>query len=635
MAIKNHPLKGFAAGLLALVFWLPLHLLAAAAPALEPVTRDWLATNYTKLDFAIPMRDGVTLFTLVYAPKDDSARWPIWLVRTPYNAGPHGPQNFPDPKGPLKYYAREHFIFVVQDVRGRYSSGGVYVDNRPLKNAATRPADTDESTDAWDTIDWLVKHLPNHNGRVGLSGISDPGFFALCGAVNSHPALKAVSPQAPATDPFMGDDFHHNGALFLPHAFGFYESMGRTAKSFTNGAWVPFIPDTHDGYDFYLRLGPIANLDARYLHGRNEYWNDLMAHGTYDAFYQARDPGPRLRNIHAALLTVGGWFDAEDSYGPLNVWHRVAPQNSGVVNHLVMGPWSHGAWSQADTSHFGPLEFGSNPAAYFRQNLEFPFFNHYLKDAPDPGLPTACVFLTGANQWQSFSAWPPTNAAIRSLYPQAGGHLSFTPPESASTAFDEYVSDPANPVPYYSRTNFGMAAEYMVDDQRAVAQRPDVLVYQTDPLSGDLTLAGPVTARLDVSTTGTDSDWIVKLIDVYPADAPNPNPNPRGFIMGGYQLLVRGEPMRGKFRQSFSTPVPFTPGAVTPVTWIMPDIGHTFRRGHRVMIQVQSSWFPLVDRNPQTFCDIYHAQAADFHAATQRVYHAPYAASCVEVRVLP
>ncbi len=613
---------------------LSLSLLATPAPAqttngLEPVTKAWLAAHYTKAEYQIPMRDGVTLFTLVYSPRDESAPWPLWLVRTPYNAGPHGPNNFPNPGGPLKYYARDRFIFVIQDVRGRCASGGTYVDTRPLRARHDTPADTDESTDAWDTIDWLVKHVANNNGRVGLSGISDPGFFALCGAVNSHPALKCVSPQAPATDSFMGDDFHHNGAFFLPHAFGFYSSFGRKAvKTIDYG--------TPDGYDFYLKLGPIANLDARYLQGQNEFWNDLMQHGTYDDFYQARDPGPRLQNIHAALLTVGGWFDAEDLYGPLHVWRCVAKQDPLTVSRLVMGPWSHGAWSQADTSQFGPLDFQSNPAAFFRQKLELPFFQHYLKDAPDPVLPKASVFETGANRWRTFTAWPPTNAVSQSLYLQPGGGLAFQPPAAASAPpFDQYLSDPARPVPFCSHITLGMNYEYMVDDQRFAAARPDVLVYETEPLATNLTLAGPITARLQVATTGTDADWIVKVIDVYPGDYPNPEPNPRGYVLGGYQQLVRGEPMRGKFRNSFTHPEPFVPGQVTPVSWVMPDVFHTFRPGHRLMIQIQSTWFPLVDRNPQTFGDIYHARAQDFQAATQRIYHSPQFASAVQLSILP
>jgi putative CocE/NonD family hydrolase len=473
--------------------------------------------------------------------------------------------------------------------------------------------------------------VANNNGRVGLSGISDPGFYAACAAVNNHPALKAVSPQAPCTDSFIGDDFHHNGAFFLPHAFGFYSSFGKIAvKSIDYG--------TPDGYQFYLQLGPIANLDARYFKGQNEFWNDLMTHGTRDEYFQARDPGPGLKNIHVPMLTVGGWFDAEDLYGALHVYRAVQSQDPGIVNQLVMGPWSHGAWSREDTRHFGALDFASNPSAFFRQNIELPFFNHYLKGTPDPGLPKAWMFETGANRWRAFTAWPPTNVVSQTLYFQPAGKLAFVAPppvDTTDSGFDEYISDPAKPVPYYSHIALGMAAGYMADDQRFAATRPDVLVYQTEPLASDVTLAGPLTARLKVSTSGTDSDWIVKLIDVYPGDFPNPVPNPGGVVMGGYQQLVRGEPMRGKFRNSFEKPEPFTPGEVTPVNWVMPDIFHTFRRGHRIMIQVQSTWFPLMDRNPQTFCDIYHATAADFQKATERVYHSPEEASGLEVSVLP
>jgi putative CocE/NonD family hydrolase len=602
-----------------------------AAEPLAPVDKAWLEANYIKEEFQISMRDGIKLFTIVYEPKDASVAWPIWMVRTAYGAGPRGTNVFPNPGGPRKYYAREKFIFVLQDVRGRHGSEGSYVDTRPLRTDPSGPGETDESTDAWDTIDWLVKHIANNNGRVGVSGISDPGFYAGCAAVNNHPALKAVSPQAPVTDSFVGDDFHHNGAFFLPHAFGFYSSFGRKAVADIDYG-------TPDGYEFYLQLGPLANLDARYFKGRNEFWNDLMQHGTRDEFYQARDPAPRLKNIHAAMLTVGGWFDAEDLYGALRVYRAVQRQDPGIVNQLVMGPWSHGAWSAEDTRHFGALDFGSNPAEFFRQNIELPFFKHYLKDAPATGLPKAYMFETGANRWRAFTAWPPTNAVPRTLCFQPGGRLAFTAPtagDAVDGGFDEYISDPARPVPYYSRIALGMAAGYMADDQRFAATRPDVLVYQTEPLATEVTLAGPVSARLRVSTSGTDSDWIVKLIDVYPSDFPEPEPNPRGLVMGGYQQLVRGEPMRGKFRRSFEKPEPFTPGEVTPVNWVMPDIFHTFRRGHRIMVQVQSTWFPLVDRNPQTFCDIYHAKAEDFRKATERVYHSAAAPSKVDVSVLP
>jgi len=597
------------------------------------VSQAYLEEHYTKYECQIPMRDGVELFAAVYAPKDDSQPYPILLTRTPYSARPYGEDLDPDPNGPMQHYAKEKFIFVLEDVRGRNGSKGVFVHMRPQKDRYSGPKDIDESTDAYDTIDWLVKNVPNNNGRVGMMGISYPGFYTAAGVINSHPALKCASPQAPITDWFMGDDFHHNGAFYLPHAFGFLAGFGQKLDDPLRELPKPFDYKTPDGYEFYLNLGPLANADRKYFHGKIEFWDDLMDHGAYDEFWQARNLRPHLKNVHAAVMTVGGWYDAEDLFGALNVYREVERNNPGIFNLLVMGPWFHGGWSRSAGDHLGDVSFHAKTAEFYQQNIELPFLKHFLKGDAKFDLPKAYVFETGTDQWRRYDAWPPKNAREKILYFHADGKLSFDLPGNEASQFDEYVSDPAKPVPYIPNIAIGMTREHMIADQRFASSRPDVLVYETEVLEQDITIAGPIKAHLQVSTTGTDSDFVVKLIDVYSGDYPNPNPNPDGVEMGGYQQLVRGEVFRGKFRNSFSNPEPFVPGRVAKLEWMMPDVNHTFRRGHRVMVQVQSSWFPLVDRNPQTFCDIYHARAEDFHKATERVYHSPEDSSWVSVEI--
>ena len=602
------------------------------AEMLEPIDKAWLEANYTKSEYRIPMRDGVKLCTAVFAPKDLANNYPIWLTRTPYGVGPYGAEAYPDPKDAMRYYARAKFIFALQDVRGRYESEGEFAQVRPLKSAQSSKADTDESTDTWDTIDWLLKNVAHNTGRVGLSGISYPGFYAICGAVNTHPALKAISPQAPVADWFLGDDYHDHGALSLSKAFN--SSICLMPLKPTREKPPTFHIGSHDGYHFYLNLGSLAEPNNPSFRHHPGFWNDMLAHGTYDDFWKARNPCVHLTNVHAAVLTVGGWFDAEDLFGALQTYRHLERQNPGLFNVLAMGPWVHGGWHSGDGSKLGAINFGSKTSEYFRQNIEFPFFNHFLKGGGDSDLPEASVFETGANQWRRFDSWPPKSAVPKTLYFRAEGRLAFDPPAERRDALDEYISDPARPVPSSQTISLGTPREQMVDDQRFAATRPDVLVYQTEPLAEDLTIAGPVTPDLNVSTTGTDSDWIVKLIDVYPENYPNPDPNPTGVEMGGYQQLLRGGPMRGKFRNSFEKPEPFKPGKVTRVTWEIPDIFHTFRRGHRIMVQVQSTWFPLIDRNPQTFCDIYHAKAGDFKKATQRVYRTSGTPSGIRIGVL-
>ncbi|MCC6821094.1 MAG: CocE/NonD family hydrolase [Verrucomicrobia subdivision 3 bacterium] len=594
----------------------------------------WLAEHYTKYEHRIPMRDGVRLFTRVYVPKDDSQTWPILLTRTPYALKPYGADNYNDPNGSFAMLARDKFILVTQDVRGRYASEGTYVHVRPF-NPGKGPRDTDESTDAWDTIDWLVKNVPNNNGKVGMFGISYPGFYTSMGMIDTHPALKAASPQAPIADWFMGDDLHHNGAFFLSQNFGFIYSFERKSDDPLHDGGRSFVFNNPDGYDFFLRMGPLANSDTALLKRALPAWTEFLAHPNYDAFWQARNIRPHLKNIHCAVMTVGGWFDGEDLFGALETYRWAERQNPGITNLLVMGPWAHGDWGRKDGDKLGNLKFHAKTAAFYREHIELPFFRQFLKGDTNNPLPEAIVFMTGLNQWRRFDAWPPRTVRDQTLFFHPSGNLAFAPPTDGAAPFDEYVSDPAKPVPFTLEVTTGYPRGYPVHDQRFAASRPDVLVYETEPLEEDLTFAGPLHVKLYVTTTGTDADWVVKLMDVYDADFPNPDPNPAYVVMGGYQQLVRGDVMRSRFRNSFETPEALVPGQVTKIEFTMPDVCHTFRRGHRVMVHVQSSWFPLVDRNPQTFVNIATATPEDFRKATQRVYHTRTAASALTVSVLP
>ena len=598
---------------------------------------EFIKSHYTKYEFQIPMRDGKRLFTSVYLPKDASQKYPIMLSRTPYSVSPYGVENYKTALGPSEKFARDLFIFVYQDVRGRYLSEGDFVNMTPHRDVKRGPQDTDESTDTYDTIEWLTHHVPN-NGNVGMWGISYPGFYTSAGIIDAHPALKAASPQAPIADWFIGDDFHHNGTLYLPHMFRFFSSFGhpRPVPTLPPSAAPPTSALTQqDGYSFFLGLGPLSAVNEKFFKNDVPFWTEMTQHSTYDEFWQARDLRRHLKNIKPAVMTVGGWFDAEDLFGALNTYREIENNSPGANNMLVMGPWFHGGWARSDGDSLGRVQFGSKTAVFYRDEIEFPFFNHWLKGKDDPKLPEAFVFETGTNQWRKEDAWPPKDAQQKMLYLQADGRLGFDAPREPGAPFDEYVSDPAKPVPYIGGQAPGMTREHMVEDQRFAATRTDVLTYQTEVLDADVTLAGPLTASLFVSTSGTDSDWVVKLIDVYPEDYPDPDPNPSGVHMGGYQQLVRGEAMRGKFRNSFSKPEPFTPGKREKVEWVMPDIDHAFRRGHRIMVQVQSSWFPLVDRNPQKFVDIYNARLTDFVKATERVYRGAGALSGLKVNVRP
>ncbi len=596
---------------------------------------------YTKYEYRIPMRDGKRLFTSVYVPKDASQKWPVLMNRTPYSVAPYGEDLYKEDLGPNKELAKDKYIFVYQDVRGRNMSEGEFVNMTPHKAVKRGPQDIDESTDTYDTIDWLVKNLPNNNGKVCTYGISYPGFYTAAGMIDAHPAHVCASPQAPITDWFTGDDFHRNGALYLPHAFNFLSAFGkpRPEPTVPPKDRVRFDHGTPDGYKFFLQLGPLFNANEKYFKNTVSFWNDMMRHDTYDEFWQSRNLRPHLKGIKPAVMTVGGWFDTENLYGALQVFGNVGKLSGSTTNLLVMGPWRHGQWARDDGSNLGYIHFDAKTSKDYAKNIETPFFAHYLKGKGDGKFPKAQVFETGRNQWRQFSSWPPEGAREKSLYFLANGKLGWEAPSVAAGA-DEYTSDPAKPVPATSDIAIGMTREHMVDDQRFAASRPDVLVYQTDVLEEDVTLAGPVMNSLFVSITGTDADFIVKLIDVMPdslpvADYDGSKPETRRPPMAGYQMLVRGEVFRGKFRNSFAKPEAFVPGQISKVEYGMNDIFHTFRRGHRIMIQVQSTWFPLVDRNPQKFMNINEAKETDFQKAMIRVFRQTGASSRVGVRVLP
>ncbi len=629
----------------------PLMVTKMAAQAKPDEPEFDVKAHYTKYEYRIPMRDGVHLFTAVYVPKDTSQTYPFLINRTPYDVGPYGEDQYRKRLGPTPEFDKAGYIFVMQDVRGRWMSEGTFVEMRPHIDNKKSKQDVDDSSDLYDTIDWLLKNVPGNNGNAGIWGISYPGFFTSASIIDSHPALKAASPEAPMTNLFMGDDAYHGGSFMLAANFGFYAFFKPQENPLLPPKnHVDFDFGTQSGYDFYLKAGPISNL-SKYLAGRSALFDDQLNHDTFDDYWKARDLAPHMKNIHCAVLTVGGWFDAEDLQGPFSTFHAIDKYNSGIFNALVVGPWVHGGWYRYDGEHLGHVEFDSNTGDYYRKKILFPFFEQYLKGAGDAKLPKAYVFETGTNVWRQYSDWPPKEAQKKTLYFHADGGLSFDPPSDppagSSREFDEYVSDPAHPVPFTTYTDDEVPQVYMDEDQRFTDSRTDVLTYESPVLQDDVTIAGPITPHLFVSTSGSDSDFDVKLIDVYPEDYPESKldgpeeergkrtdvETPR-FVMAGYQQLVRGEPFRGKFRHSFEEPEPFTPGKVEAIDFHMQDVNHTFRRGHRIMVQVQSSWFPLTDRNPQTFVNIPYAKPADFVKATERVYHSKDQASGIVVGVV-
>jgi len=595
-----------------------------------------IRARYTKYEFRISMRDGAKLFTAVYVPKDASPvrTYPFLIERTPYSVAPYGTDNYPKRLGPAASFVADGFIFVYQDVRGRFQSDGTFIEVTPHKDVKNGAKDVDESTDTYDTIEWLLKNIPNNNDKAGIYGISYPGFYVAAGMPDSHPALKACSPQAPVTDLYMGDDAYHNGAFMLEANFEFYTFFKpRVGLEYPPKQFENFDYGTTDGYDFFLAMGPLSNVKKLYLKDTNFYWDDQVQHPNYDEFWKSRNISEHMKNVHCAVMAVGGLFDAEDLQGPYKIFHSVAAMNPNTPDHLVEGPWVHGGWAFTKGDHLGPVDFAGDNSTYFNDQVLLPFFQQYLKNAPDAKLPTALVFETGTNVWRRYDSWPPKGTHAKTLYFHAGGKLAFEAVKENS-GYDEYISDPNKPVPFVEMQTNTVPRTYMDADQRFAAKRPDVLVYQTDPLEEDLTVAGSVSPRLWVSSSGTDSDFDVKLIDVYPMNYPDPDPNPQNVHMGGYEEMVRGEPFRGKFRNSFEKPEPLEPNKPTQINFDLPSINHTFRRGHRIIVQIQSTWFPLVDRNPQKFMNIPAAKAEDFQKATERVYRGGEHASAIVLPVL-
>ena len=582
----------------------------------------WFADNYNKKEVYITMRDGVKLFTAIYTPKDAGEKHPILMSRTPYSCAPYGEKNYAAIYNGYKIsYVKDNYIFVSQDVRGRYMSYGEFEDVRPfIKNKTGKQ--TDEASDTYDTIDWLVKNVANNNGNVGVFGTSYPGFYSTEAALSGHPALKAVSPQAPVTDWFIGDDFHHKGAFFAMDGFSFYPTFGKPHPAPTQNYGSGYNKTIKDNYKFYLEAGPVKNLE-RMIGDSIKFWHEMYQHPNYDAWWQARNARNGIYNVKPAMLWVGGLFDAEDCWGAWNSYKACETQSPQTNSKIVMGPWYHGQWSR-EGSYLGNVRFGSNTSDYYQQQIEIPFFNYYLRGKGSVSdIAEANIFMTGENQWHKFSQWPPQNVQPTSLYISADKKLSFSKPSNDSVAYT-YSSDPAHPVPYTEDVHDRRTREYMTDDQRFAERRPDVLTFTMD-VDNDLTVAGPVIADLLASISTTDADFVVKLIDVFPdtfnySGASYEVNNKENYPMGGYEMLVRGEIMRGKFRESFSAPVAFVPNKKTEVKFELPDVAHTFKKGHKLMIQIQSTWFPLVDRNPQQFLNIYEADAKDFIKSDISIY---------------
>jgi len=579
---------------------------AACGNHVEAPARKLTLADYEKLEYRIPMRDGVKLYTAVYLPKDRSEKRPIMLERTPYSSGPYGANAIPRGFGGSEKFVENGYIFVSQDVRGRFMSEGKFVEIRPLLAKPGGAEDIDEATDAWDTVDYLVKNVPNNNGRVGVWGVSYPGFYAACALVNTHPAVKAVSPQAPVSEWFLGDDVHHNGAFFLQDNFDFYFGFGYDMDTpAPRHPQIEHYGNRPDAYKFFLELGSAINADAKYYRGKFPFWNDICNHPAMDEFWQARSTPSHLKNVKCAVLTVGGLFDAENLYGGWSVYKHVEKQNPGIKSNLIVGPWSHGGWGGSGESLNG-MSFGQRTGPYFTEEVEFPFFDAHLRGDGKWEFPEARVFNTGANQWRSFTEWPPKDLKPYALYLQKDLGLADKEPTASGT--DSYESDPANPVPYQPGVIRRRSSGYMNADQRFLADRKDVLRYQTAELTEDITLGGPVVADLFVKTTGSDADFIAKVIDVEP---------------DGTERLIRWEVMRGQFIDSFSQPRALKPGQVEHIKWTMPDMLHTFKRGHRIMVQIHSSWFPLIDRNPQTFTNIYKAKPEDYKKSMIEIQHGP------------
>lgn len=582
---------------------------------------DYVKKNFTKIDTTITMRDGIKLYTIIYIPKGNSVKYPFLMERTPYSVAPYGEKNYAGSLGPNTNLMHGKYIFVYQDVRGRYMSEGFNLEVTPYIPNKKNNKEVDESSDTYDTVDWLIKNIKNNNGRVGLYGISYPGFYATASLPGAHPAIKAVSPQAPVTDEFIGDDANHNGAFFLLDNFSFMNYYGKERSGpVKDYGSLMFNVKINDTYNFFLKLGPIKNTQSsQYFDHKSYIWNEYLEHDTYDDYWQKRNIRQYLKNIKIPTLVVGGWFDAEDLFGALHTYEAIEKQSPVNKNYLVMGPWTHGAWSENNWDKFGTYDFQSNTNKYYKDSLETTFFNYFLKDKGDFTASKATVFETGTNEWKHFASWPPANITETNYYFNADKKLS-ADINQIKNGNEEYVNDPANPVSYTGKIQGRRNNEYMVEDQRFAALRNDVLVYETTVLDHDVTIAGKILADLFVSISTTDADFVVKLIDVVPASEIHQS-NPKYTTTRDFQRLIRAEIMRGKFRNNYEKPEPFVPEKICEVKINLNDVNHTFKKGHKIMVQVQSSWFPLVDRNPQKFMRIPDADENDFQKSTIKIYH--------------
>lgn len=599
-----------------------LLLLTGSSAIAQKINSDsvYYRENYTKYEYMIPMRDGVKLFTAVYVPKDVTLKYPFLMMRTPYSCAPYGKDNYPASRlGPSMELVKDGYIFVRQDVRGRYMSEGTFTWTAPNKE---NPKEWDESADTYDTIDWLLKNVKPNNGKVGTYGGSYPGFYVTAGIMDAHPALKAAMPSAPMGDLWRGDDGVHNGAFLLPHNINFIANFGvKRPEPLQKYPAGKLKYDTPDGYKFWLDHGPLTNLDKKHFNGEIIHWEELKKHPVYDEFWQSRNVEPHLKNIKPAVMTVGGWFDAQDIRGPFIVYNGIKNNSPKSNNRLILGPWYHGSWSTTVGDRSANIPWGSNTGEFYRKELEFKFFSFYLKDKGSMDLPNVMAFNTGANKWNSFEQWPPTELEKKEFYLNANGKLSENAPKKGD-GFDEYISDPKKPVPYTQEITTRFGNDWMVEDQRFASTRPDVIVYESEPLTEDLTIAGAININLIASTSGTDADFIVKVIDVYPNDAKDPMPNPQNIKMGGYQMLLRGDPIRAKFRNSLEKPEPMVPNQPTALKYNLTDAYHTFKKGHKIMVQVQSTWFPMIDLNPGKFVDMFNdVKESDFQKINQKIYH--------------
>jgi uncharacterized protein len=597
----------------------------------QEINETYFKEHYTKKEVYITMRDGVKLFTAIYTPKDSLEKHPFLMTRTPYSCSPYGENKYAAIwSGYRAAYVKENYIFVMQDVRGRYMSEGEFEDVRPF-NKNKKGNEIDEASDTYDALDWLVKNIENNNGNVGIFGTSYPGFYSTEAALSGHPALKAVSPQAPVTDWFIGDDFHHNGAFFAMDGFGFYSTFGKPHPKPTQGYGQGFTTTVKDNYKFYLEQGTPKNL-AKIIGDSIKFWHQMMEHPNYDAWWQARNARNGLYNVKPAMLWVGGLFDAEDCFGAWNAYKACEKQSPSTNSSIVMGPWYHGQWSN-EGSFLGNARFGSNTSEYYQTNIEVPFFNYHLKGKGTVAdIAEANIFFTGQNEWKKLKQWPPVEVEQKEYYTSFNNQLLNEDPLTKvelkgsvyPIQFYEYTSDPAHPVPYTEDVHNRRTREYMTDDQRFAERRPDVLTFKTTVLENDVTVAGAVIADIATSISTTDADFVVKIIDVFPDDFTYPGGtkgNGKEYPMGGYEMLVRGEIMRGKYRNSFEKPEAFVPYKITNVKYALPDIAHTFKKGHRIMIQIQSSWFPLADRSPQQFLNIYNAEEKDYIKSNIKIYH--------------